>query len=218
MQQDRFFVNLQTDSITWMYHNPDAVSGDQFVCNVFDIELMQEAIANYPIGADTGWEPTKVYDYIAENCRQFLSDIGMEAYEWNKEQFFSEPISVGMTHTTLETLSLVFAAKKLIDEYSVNEFDKCADFSDLKQIAIGYTTDGDGKHQIEMYANIIDHRTEIHIDGVCAATSKSISLKSYVENQLPYLDFGEMVGTAEKAINLINRIPSIPKDTDCEVE
>ena len=29
--QDRFYVDLETDRVIWMYHNPDAVSGDQFV-------------------------------------------------------------------------------------------------------------------------------------------------------------------------------------------
>ena len=33
-KQDRFYVDLQNDEIVWLYHNPDAFSGDQFVRTV----------------------------------------------------------------------------------------------------------------------------------------------------------------------------------------
>ena len=84
-----FYVDLETDRVIWMYHNTDAVSGDQFVCNIFDKDLLKEAIQECPIGPDSGFEPTPVFDYLAENCRQYLSDVGEIAYDANKERFES---------------------------------------------------------------------------------------------------------------------------------
>ena len=191
-KQDRFFMDLQSDRIIWMYHNPDAVSGNQFVSNTFDLELLKEAIEKKPIGADTGFEPYCVFDYIAENCRQYLSDVGMEAYNADKERFESTPISVGMTHSTLDRLTLMFAAKKYIDDYCKKEFDSYADFSDLKRIGIGYTTTEDGKHELQAYANLIDYQTEVYLDGRLITTGHSESLKDYVENRLRHLDFSEL--------------------------
>ena len=39
-KQDRFYVDLQNDEIVWLYHNPDAFSGDQFVRNRFGIDFL----------------------------------------------------------------------------------------------------------------------------------------------------------------------------------
>lgn len=199
--QDRFYVDLETDRIVWMYHNPDAVSGDQFVRNTFDVDLLRDAIRECPIGPESGFEPTAVYDYLAENCRQYLSDVGIIAYEADKEQFESEPVSIGMGHMTLEKLQLLFKAKELIDEFCVKEYGNPARFTDLKKVGIAYTTTEDDKHEIQAYANLIDHCTEIYLDGELLATQKSESLKDYVENQLPYLDFGELVEVPDWVID-----------------
>lgn len=198
--QDRFYVNLQTDEIIWMYHNPDAVSGDQFVSNKFGIELLREAIRECPIGPDSGFEPYPVYDYLSANCRQYLSDVGMIAYDYDKELFESEPISIGMGFSTLEQLQLMFKAKELIDEYCVDEFESPADFSDLKKVGLAYTTTEDDRHEIQAYANLIDHRTEIYLDGELVATQGVDSLKNYVERLLPNLDFNELVDVPDFVI------------------
>ena len=191
--QDRFYVNLQNESIVWMYHNPDATSGDQFVSNTFDIDMLREAIKECPIGPDSGFEPGPVYDYIAENCRQYLSDVGMIAYDADKEMFESEPTSIGMTHSTMEKILLLFDAKQLIDNYCKKEFDGYGVFDDLKKVGIAYTTTEDDKHEIQVYVNLIDYQTEIYYDGKLLATHKAESLEDYVENTLPYLDFDELV-------------------------
>mgnify|MGYP000915918619 CR=1 FL=1 len=196
-KQDRFYVNLQTDEIIWMYHNPDAISGDQFVSNKFDVDLLQEAIRECPIGPDSSFEVYPIYDYIAENCRQYLSDVGMDAYEYDKELFESEPVSIAMSQLTLDKQQLLFTAKELIDKYCVAEFGEHADFSDLKKIVIAYTTTDDGKHDIQAYANLIDHRTEICLDGENIANQKAGSLKEYVENLLSNLDFNELLNIPE---------------------
>ena len=199
--QDRFYVNLETDSVIWMYHNPDAVSGDQFVSNTFDIDLLHEAMKECPIGPESGFEPTPIYDYLAENCRQYLSDIGDYSYDGSKEMFESEPISIGMTHTTLDKLELLFKAKELINNYCKAEFGNYASFYDPKKVGIEYTTTEDDAHEIQAYANLIDHQTEVYYDGELIATQKAESLRDYVQNQLPYLDFNELVDIPDWVID-----------------
>ena len=192
-KQDRFYLHLDTDEVIWMYHNPDAVSGDQFVTNIFDKELLDEALKAREIGPETDFEPTAVFDYIGSECRQYCSDVDTVAYESDKEIFESEPFAIGMTNTTLENLQLMFSARELINDYCVEEFDQPADFKDLKKIGIAYTTTEDDKHDIQVYANLIDHQTEVYYDSEQIATQTAESLKDYVEHQLPYLDFNELV-------------------------
>lgn len=196
-KQDRFYVNLDQDEIIWMYHNPDAVSGDQFVCNRFGVELLREAIRECPIGPASGFEAYPVYDYIEEHCRQYLTDVGDFLYPLEEEKFKSEPVAIAQGHGTLETLQLLFQAKELIDQYCVEEFGSPADFKDLKKVGLAYTTSEDDKHEIQAYANLIDHQTEVYLDGEIIATQKVESLKQYVEKLLPYLDFNELVDIPE---------------------
>ena len=196
-EQDRFYIRLDTEEIIWMYHNPDAVSGDQCVSNKFGIELLREAIRECPTGPDSGFEPMPVYDYISEHCRQYCSDVGTLPYGYDKKVFESEPFAKGMLQTTLDQLVLLFEAKELIDQYCVDEFGSPADFRDLKKVGLAYTTTEDDKHEIQAYANLIDHQTEVYLDGEIIATQKVESLKQYAENLLPYLDFNELVDIPE---------------------
>lgn len=192
-KQDRFYLHLDSGDVIWMYHNPDAVSGDQFVTNVFDKELLDEALKARGIGPETDFEPSAVFDYVGCECRQYSSDVGMEAYDSDKEIFESEPYAIGMTNGTLEKLQLAFAAREFINDYCMEEFRQPADFRDLSRIGLAYTTTGDGKHEIQVYANLIEHRTEFFYDGSCIATQNADSLKNYVYNILPNLNFNELV-------------------------
>lgn len=191
-KEDRFYVNLETDEIIWLYHNPDAFSGDQFVRNCFDSGLLKEAIEKCPIGPDSGFEAYPVFDYIESNCRQYCSDVGEVAYGDDIILFQSKPFSIAQTHSTLDRLTDIFKAKNLINEYCRKEFGDPADFSDPSRVGIAYTTTEDGRHEIQAYANLTDFRTEIWLDGESVANQKSESLRDYVENVLPYLDFDEL--------------------------
>ena len=202
-QQDRFYVNLESDEIIWLYHNPDAFSGDQFVRNCFDIDLLKEAIEKCPIGPDSGFEAYPVYDYIEANCRQYLSDVGEAAYGDDIIMFQSKPFSIAMTQSTLDRLTDIFKAKDLINQYCRKEFGDPADFSDPSKVGIAYTTTEDGRHEIQVYANLTDCRTEVWIDNENAATRQAESLRDYVENQLPYLDFNELTALPDWVMEML---------------
>ena len=192
-KQDRFYMNLEQDCVIWMYHNPDAVSGDQFVSNIFDKELLEEALEKHPPTPETDFGPSDAFDYIATMCRQYCTDIGDYAYDVAKEKFESEPDAVGCDNTTVETLTLLFKARELIEEFCEKEYGGPACFTDPKRIGLGYTTTEDDRHEVEVLANLADFRTEVYWDGELIATRKSESLGEYVENQLKYLDFNELI-------------------------
>lgn len=199
-KEDRFYVNLETDEIIWLYHNPDAFSGDQFVRNCFDSGLLKEAIEKCPIGPDSGFEAYPVFDYIESNCRQYCSDVGEVAYGDDIILFQSKPFSIAQTQSTLNRLTDIFKAKELINQYCLKEFGDPADFSDSEKVGIAYTTTEDGHHEIQVYANLTDFRTEVWLDGENVANQQSESLHDYVENVLPNLDFNELVDIPEWVI------------------
>lgn len=95
-EQDRFYY-LGRGYILWMYHNPDANSGDQFVSNYFGTDLLMNAVRGHDNQVD-------VFSWIGSECKQYCSDIGAEDYEWCKEQFESDPFAIGCTWQTLTTI------------------------------------------------------------------------------------------------------------------
>lgn len=192
-KQDRFYLRLDQGEVIWMYHNPDAVSGDQFVTNIFDRKLFEEALKTFPPSAENDFGPSDAFDLISAECRQYCTDVDDYAYGVARERFESEPFAIGISNSTVEMLQLAFTARDLISDYCAEEFGQYADFTDLKKIGLAYTTTEDGKHEIQAYANLIDHRTEFYYDGEHIATQEAESLKDYVEYQLPYLDFNELV-------------------------
>jgi len=193
MKQDRFYMNLDRNEVVWMYHNPDAISGDQYVSNIFDKELLEEALKTCPPSPDNDFSPSDAFDFIGSECLQYCTDPDEYAFEVAKEKFESEPDAIGCTNTTVDTLKLLFEARDLIEHYCEQEFGGPADFDDPKRIGIAYTTSEDDKNEIQVYANLVDHQTEVYWDGECIATQKSESLRDYVENQLTGLKFDELV-------------------------
>lgn len=196
-KQDRFYPDLPRDEVVWMYHNPDAVSGDQFVSNHFDLELMEEAISESGFNPDKEKDVYPVYDYIVDQCRQYLSDVGCEAYDYDKEIFESEPFAEGMTVDTLNKIRLLFRAKEEINDYSLSEYGRYADFSDPGKIALAHTTTDDCLHEIQVYANLYEHCTDLYFDGEKVLSEKADSLEQYVEEILPALDLYELTDISE---------------------
>ena len=186
LDQDRFYLDLDNNQIEWMYHNPDSVTQGQFVTNVFDISLLEAALTDALDAEDA-------FDHIGSACRQYLADKGTEFYgeAWRRMET-EVPFAIGCSFTTLEQLQLAFQAKDLINQYCRAEFGSDADFADLRQIGIGYTTITDAEHDIQAYANLIDHRIEIQINWVVAQYYQYESLADMVANGLPDLDFDSL--------------------------
>lgn len=76
-EQDRFY-KLGSGHFLWMYHNPDANSGDQFVKNHIPIELLKEAIEGQE-------DPVDIFGWIGSECRQYCSDVGDPYFDFDKD-------------------------------------------------------------------------------------------------------------------------------------
>jgi hypothetical protein len=196
--EDRFYADLQEDRIIWIYHNPDAVSRDQFVCNHFDIDLLKKAVK------ECGGDASRVFDYLAEHCRQYLHDVGDGSYEYVKRLFESDPNAIDAVGSTIQRLELLFEAKEKINEYCKSEFDSPADFSDLRKIGLAYTTTPDGKHEIQVYANLLEYKTETCLDCEVVVEQESRTLDEYVYSQLSHLDFDELTDIPDFVMDEIN--------------
>ena len=187
LDQDRFYLDLENDKIEWMYHNPDSVSGGQFVTNVFDLDLLEEAMERMV-------DPEDAFDYIGSCCRQYLSDRGTDFFgEAWKRMETEEPFAIGCGLTTLENIRLAYLAKQHINEYCQQEFESHADFSDMRRVGIGYTTITDEEHEVQAYANLIDHRIEVYLNGSLAKYQQHSSLLDMVHFGLPNLDFSDLI-------------------------
>ena len=186
LNQDRFFLDLDQGRVFWSYYNPDSVSGGQFVTHIFDRELLEDAL-------ETAMDEEDAIGYIENFSQQFCADRGTEEYDaaWirmSANDFFAE----GCNLTTLELIQQAFVASDLLNEYCQREFKMDAEYDDLRKIAIGYTTITDAEHHVQGYANLLDHRIEVYLNGTLAMYDQFASLAEMVQCGLPDLEFEDI--------------------------
>ena len=100
-------------------------------------------------------------------------------------------------------------AKRLINAYCIEVFEQEADFSDLHHVDLAMAGTHDGKHTVEISADLVDSRLVYQVDGetVSAISCKDLSdLNEYLAN----LDFDEMIAFAEEQYK--NRQPASRAD------
>ena len=96
-----------------------------------------------------------------------------------------------------ETATPLDHAKELIEEFCQSEFDVSADFSDLSRVGIGYTTTGDGEHEIQVYADLTGFRLLYELDWQTVISLQCHDLDDLNE-YLATLDFEQIVAYAEE--------------------
>lgn len=86
-------------------------------------------------------------------------------------------------------------AKRYINEFVKKEYEQKddADFSDLENVGIAYTTTEDEKHEIQATINLVEYSLNQYIDEHLVYTEKYNSLNELIENALKYLSFDELV-------------------------
>ena len=100
-------------------------------------------------------------------------------------------------------------AKRLINAYCMEVFEQEADFSDLHHVDLAMAGTHDGKHTVEISADLVDSRLVYQVDGETVSTisCKDLSdLNEYLSN----LDFDEMIAFAEEQYE--NRQPASRAD------
>ena len=100
-------------------------------------------------------------------------------------------------------------AKRLINAYCIEVFEQEADFSDLHHVDLAMAGTHDGKHTVEISADLVDSRLVYQVDGETVSTISCKDL-SDLNEYLANLDFDEMIAFAEEQYE--NRQPASRAD------
>ena len=105
-------------------------------------------------------------------------------------------------------------AKEIIDEYCREEFerDEGADYTNLSEVNVAYTTTEDDKHEIQANVNLVDFKIETLVDGTVIRTEQYDTLEDLTEQGLKNLSFDDLVYLSEEELERVEKAsaPVIP--------
>lgn len=115
LDRDLFFENPDTERITYMYYNPDADSGGQFVITDISYGQLREASAKYPDNT------SEFFDYLVSVGKQSVVDIGSEFFRYTLNEFYSNThIEEGLNDDVREHLTdIAMSANIKLDDLNV---------------------------------------------------------------------------------------------------
>ena len=98
-------------------------------------------------------------------------------------------------------------AKEIIDEYCREEFecDEGADYTNLSEVNVAYTTTEDDKHEIQAIVNLVNFKTETLVDGTVIRTEQYGSLEDMIRRGLKTLSFDDLVYLSENELERIEK-------------
>lgn len=128
LEKTLYFQESEVESITYMYYNPDAYSGGQFV--ITEVSYKQIAEANKEYGDDF----SGVFDFLDTTGEQRLIDIGSESFRTAIKKFYSgtefaEGLNADIQHKLVE-LAVVPEIK--LPEVRKIELIKVGDFYEVR--------------------------------------------------------------------------------------
>lgn len=128
LEKTLYFQESEVESITYMYYNPDAYSGGQFV--ITEISYKQIAEANKEYGDDF----SGFFDFLDTTGEQRLIDIGSESFRTAIKKFYSgtefaEGLNADIQHKLVE-LAVVPEIK--LPEVRKIELIKVGDFYEVR--------------------------------------------------------------------------------------
>lgn len=112
-------------------------------------------------------------------------------------------------------LSDLDIAKQHIADYYGREFGELAEFSDLSNISLAYTTDEEHNLPIQVYADLEQYKLIFEYDGNVIRDEQYNSLAEMNENALSVLDFNDLVSLSDDEIALV--IPTKASDLPFKV-
>ena len=130
---DAFFINKENESITWIYFNPDSVSGGQYVTNMLSFDEIRKATQDHESADD-------LFDYLGSIANQTLADVGTEWFEEAENAFRQTPDLTNCSTETMEKLTALTEKRyksipqdKVIDESNYRLLSRLkSDFEDIK--------------------------------------------------------------------------------------
>lgn len=128
LEKTLYFQESEAESITYMYYNPDAYSGGQFV--ITEVSYKQIAEANKKYGDDF----SGFFDFLDTTGEQRLIDIGSESFRTAVKKFYSgtefaEGLNADIQHKLVE-LAVVPEIK--LPEVRKIELIKVGDFYEVR--------------------------------------------------------------------------------------
>ena len=102
-------------------------------------------------------------------------------------------------------------AKRLIDDFCKEEYqrEEGADYTDLANVEVAYTTTEDDRHEIQARVNLVDFRIETLADGKVVRSEQYASLEELTEKGLHGLSFDELVYVSDEELAKVEA-PIIP--------
>ena len=93
-------------------------------------------------------------------------------------------------------------AKRLIDDFCREEYqsEDGADYTDLADVGVAYTSTEDDKHEIQARVNLVDFRIETLADGKVVRSEQYASLEELTEKGLQALSFDDLVYLSEEEL------------------
>ena len=103
-----------------------------------------------------------------------------------------------------ENEALIEEAKKRINDFVIAEYDsEGADFSDLSNVGVAYTTTEDGEHEIQACVDLVNTSIVKRVDGGVISLTKYQSLADLVD-ALNDLDFADLTYISDEQLQQIN--------------
>lgn len=121
-----------------------------------------------------------------------------------REEFKSEWQANDYLEQVKKSVSELDTAKALIDEYCRDEFEReeGADYTDLSNVELAYTTTEDDKHEIQARVNLVDYRLETLADGNVIRSEQFSSLEDMIERSLQSLSFNDFVYLSDEELEM----------------
>ena len=91
-------------------------------------------------------------------------------------------------------------AKELINKFCLDEYGEDADFGDMKNIDIAYTTLTDAEIPVQVSVNLVDFRIDRFIDNNHYDSRTYDSLEALINGELYSLDFDDLVYIPDEAL------------------
>lgn len=145
------------------------------------------------------------------SCGIYNRGNKMEIESYSKEGFFAKllqdtmlehnpdmPVEIMKFQRTFETA--LDKAKQYINDFCEAEYHDSADFFDLHNVGLAFTTLTDDELPIQVTADLIDFKITYEFDGEIYNTEQYDSIEDMIENGLTGLDFSDLVSVPYEVI------------------
>ena len=198
--KDAFYVYPEKDMVVWIYFNPDANAGGQYVSNYLKFDDIALAMENRD-------DSDEFFDALSEYAEVELTDAGTPNFAIVDKNFKTKtPTLTDCTEATMQALIEFYEKnqtnEKLLDEaidcinvYYEKEFHGSAGaFDNLYKIPLARTTIGeDEKHTISVCVDLVNLDLISDIDGIEVERLHYDSLRKLIDTELRNLDFDSLV-------------------------